>query len=230
MSDTVSENRIYFVKALNEAISMKMQDEIDGCTENSHTSLRHKIIMKQIAKGKCVEVGDKIHAIRRAIAVAIIAAILACTSCTVAIINRKKIAGFIERNYDKFFSVSADEENIENIETYPTEIETVYEFTYMPEGYELKNKTARELVVVWIYENENGDRLKIRQKTVDKSELIMDKENGYSEVFVINEIGVYSREDRINTYILKFDKYILQIQFSEKLSQEELTKIIQGIK
>lgn len=230
MAKFISENRLYFVKALNEAISIKMRDEIDGCTENSHTSLRHKIIMKQIAKGKCVEVGDKIHAIRRAIAVAIIAAILACTSCTVAIINRKKIAGFIEQSYDKFFSVSADEENIENIETYPTEIETVYEFTYMPEGYELKSKTVQTLVVMYVYEDSSGERITLKQKVIDKSEFKMDNESGYSKIMVIDEIDIYTREDRINTYIFKFNGYILQIQFKNKIDNEELDKMIKGIK
>ena len=143
MSVTVSENKIYFIKALNEAISMKMQEEMADCTENAHTSLRHKIIMKQIAKGKCYEPGDKVVAIKRAVLVAILAAVFALTSCTVAIVYRKKIAGFIERTFDNFISVSADNESNGDAGAYPTKIEKVFEFTYIPEGYELKSKTAQ---------------------------------------------------------------------------------------
>ena len=118
------------------------------------------------------------------------------------------------------------EENIENIETYPTEIKTVYEFTYMPEGYELKSKTVQSLVVMYVYE----ERITLKQKVIDKSEFKMDNESGYSKIMVIDEIDIYTREDRINTYIFKFNGYILQIQFKNKIDNEELDKMIKGIK
>lgn len=231
MSDTVSENRIYFVKALNEAINMKMEEEMADCKENDRTSLRHKIIMKQIAKGKCSEPADKVFAIKRAILVAIIAAVFALTSCTVAIVYRKKIAGFIERTFDNFVSVSADDETSTEVGKYPTRIEKVYEFTYIPEGYELKNKTAQNFVVAYIYENSNGERIKIRQEVTKESEFKVNSENGYSKEFVVDEIDIYYREEHsINTYIFKFNDYIIQFQFENKITNEELSKIVKGIK
>ena len=231
VSDTVSENRIYFVKALNEAISMKMQDEMEGCTENARTSLRHKIIMKQIAKGKCSEPTDKVFAIKRAIFVAIIAAVFALTSCTVAIVYRKKIAGFIEQTFDNFVSVSADDENVEDAGKYPTEIERVYEFTYIPEGYELKSKTIQSFVVVCVYENSDDKEIRIRQKVTNEAEFKMDNENSYSKAFVIDGIDIYLREDiSINTYVFEYNGYMVQIQFEDEISRREFRKIIEGIR
>ena len=231
MSDTVSENRIYFVKALNEAISMKMQDEMEGCTENARTSLRHKIIMKQIAKGKCSEPTDKVFAIKRAILVAIIAAVFALTSCTVAIVYRKKIAGFIEQTFDNFVSVSADDENGTEVGKYPMKIEKVYEFTYIPDGYELKSKTVQDFVVAYIYENSEGKEIRIRQEVMDESEFKMDIKQGYTKAFVIEGIDVYLRDDnRINTCTFKLNDYMWQIQFEDKVFEEEFNKIISGIK
>lgn len=230
MSDTVSENRIYFVKALNEAIGMKMQDEMVDCKENARTSLRHKIIMKQIAKGKCSEPADKAFAIKRAILVAIIAAVFALTSCTVAIVYRKKIAGFIEQTFDNFISVSVDDENVEDVGAYPTKIEKVYEFTYIPDGYELKSKTVQSFVVVSIYENSEGNEIITRQKVMDKSKSKIDTEQGYSKAFVIDKTEVYLREDnRINTYIFEYNDYMIQVQFQDTLPKEEFAKIIKGI-
>ena len=231
VSDTVSENRVYFVKALNEAINMKMEEEMADCKENAHTSLRHKIIMKQISKGKCSEPADKVFAIKRAILVAVIAAVFALTSCTVAIVYRKKIAGFIERTFDNFISVSADDENSEDIGKYPTKIERVYEFTYVPEGYELKSKTAQDFVVVYIYENSEGKETRIRQKVMNESEFKMDIKQGYTKAFVIDKIQVYLREDSsVNTYIFEYNGYMLQIQFEDKLYEEDFSKIIKGIR
>ena len=231
VSDTVSENRIYFVKALNEAISMKMQDEMEGCTENARTSLRHKIIMKQIAKGKCSEPADKVFAIKRAILVAIIAAVFALTSCTVAIVYRKKIAGFIERTFDDFVSVSADDENVEDAGKYPTEIERVYEFTYILDGYEVKDKKCTRFAVGYIYQNYDGKELIIRQKVTNEAEFKMDKENSYSEAFVIDGMDIYLREDiSINTYVFEYNGYMVQIQFEDEISRREFRKIIEGIR
>ena len=231
MSDTVSENRIYFVKALNEAISMKMQDEMEGCTENARTSLRHKIIMKQIAKGKCSEPADKVFAIKRAILVAIIAAVFALTSCTVAIVYRKKIAGFIERTFDNFVSVSADDENGTEVGKCPTRIEKVYEFTYIPDGYELKDKIEKKIVIGYIYENSDGKEIKIRQKVTNEAEFKMDNENSYSKAFVIDGIDIYLREDiSINTYVFEYNGYMVQIQFEDEISRREFRKIIEGIR
>ncbi len=231
VSDTVSENRIYFVKALNEAISMKMRDEIADCKENARTSLRHKIIMKQIAKGKCSEPGDKVFAIKRAILVAIIAAVFALTSCTVAIVYRKKIAGFIERTFDNFISVSVDEGSDGGNKYYPTEIEKVYEFTYIPDGYELKDKIEKNFTVGYIYENSDGKEIRIRQKVTNESEFKMDIEQGYTQAFVIDKIEVYLREDkRVNTYIFEYNGYMIQIQFQDEIYEDEFSKIISGIK
>ena len=232
VSDTVSENRIYFVKALNEAISMKMQDEMEGCTENARTSLRHKIIMKQIAKGKCSEPADKVFAIKRAILVAIIAAVFALTSCTVAIVYRKKIAGFIERTFDNFAWISADKEgNNEGVKDYPTTIEKVYEFTYIPEGYEFKEKLQKSFTVGYIYEDNDGKEIRIRQEVMDESEFKMDIARGYTQAFVIDNIEVYLREDdRIDTYIFEYEGYMVQIQFQDEITRREFEKIIKGIK
>ena len=231
MSDTVSENRIYFVKALNEAISMKMQDEMEGCTENARTSLRHKIIMKQITKGKCSEPTDKVFAIKRAILVAIIAAVFALTSCTVAIVYRKKIAGFIERTFDNFVSVSADDENGTEVGKYPTRIEKVYEFTYILDGYEVKDKKCTRFAVGYIYQNSDAKEIKIRQKVTNEAEFKMDNENSYSKAFVIDGIDIYLREDiSINTYVFEYNGYMVQIQFEDEISRREFRKIIEGIR
>jgi hypothetical protein len=211
---------------------MKMRDEMEGCTEDARTSLRHKIIMKQIAKGKCSEPADKVFAIKRAILVAIIASVFALTSCTVAIVYRKKIAGFIEQTFDNFAWISADKEgNNEGAKDYPTTIEKVYEFTYIPDGYELKKKVEQSFAIGYVYENSEGEEIRIRQEVMDKSKAQIDTEQGYSKAFVIERTEVYFRKDnRINTYIFEYNGYMIQVQFQNELNEKEFLKITNGIK
>ena len=198
MSVSLNENREYFVKALNEVINRKTEEEMAGCQETAHTSLRHKIIMKRIAKGKCYNAADKVIITKRTMLIAIIAAILALTSCTLAIIYRDNIAGFIEKVYEEFVYISPDDESRERKVDYPETIERVYEFTYIPEGYELKSENSNDFAITRIYENAFGKEVRLKQQTIDASVFKTNSENSYSGILKIGDIEVYYRYDKLN--------------------------------
>ena len=228
MSEPMSENRLYFIKALNEAIAMKMQDEMADCNENAKTSIRHKLIMKQIVKGKCREHKHKAGVIRRAVLIAVVAALLALTSCALAVIYFDEIAGFVEKTYDEFVWLTPKGKGAD-IEDYPQTIEKEFEFTYIPEGYVLSDKTVKKFVVAYIYEDSDKNKIILNQKVVDSTEVKFDKESGYTMVFSTDITEVYSHEDHINVYVCKLNDYILHIHLNSEITEEELCKIIDGI-
>lgn len=230
MSDSVSENRAYFVKALNEAINRKMEEEMADCREDASTSLRHKIIMKKIAKGKCFEETDKVRITKRTILIAIIAAMLALTSCALVIIYREKIGGFIESIYQDCVHISPDSKSTEEENQYPKEIERIYEFTYIPEGYEFKKGTTYYFSVVNIYEDADGNELKLKQEIVSSADFKTNSQNSYRKAFDVGDKEVYCRSDILNNYVCQTYDYVFQIHSEEKLSEDELQKIIMGIK
>lgn len=229
MSSSISENKAYFIKALNEVIERKTQADMAGFEGDAKTSIRHKIIMKQIAKGKCFDSADKAAVIKKTVLIAVIVAMLALTSCALAIIYRQSIAGFIERVYEEYLLVSPTDENGETSEEYPTRIEKVYEFTYIPEGYGLKYKKIKAFVSIYIYEDFKGNELRLKQERIGSSEFKLDVNNGYSQMFEVDGIGVYYRKEYINTYIFKIDNYILRIHYDGENPETELPKIVAGI-
>lgn len=228
MSTTTSENREYFIKALNEAINEKFEEEMEGCVEDASCTLRHRLIMKKIAKGKCTCREDLVRMKKRGIMIAIIAAMLALTSCTLAIVYREKIGGFIERVFDDWVWVSPESE-INQTDNYPKEIEKVYEFTYVPEGYKLKTEEIKSFAIARTYYSPSGKELRLKQ-IVHSSEFKLNSENSYTNAFSVENIEIYSRENMLNNYAWQSNGYIFQIHSEEKLSKEELIKIILGVK
>ena len=229
MSSSISENKAYFIKALNEVIERKTQADMAGFEGDAKTSIRHKIIMKQIAKGKCFDSADKAAVIKKTVLIAVIVAMLALTSCALAIIYRQSIAGFIERVYEEYLLVSPADENGETSEEYPTRIEKVYEFTYIPEGYKLKSETVYLFVSIYIYEDSEQNELKLKQKVNNSSNLKLDISNGYSKAFEVNAIPVYCRENGVYVCSFLIDDYIIEIQYDGENPETELPKIIAGI-
>ncbi len=229
MSSSISENKAYFIKALNEVIERKTQADMAGFEGDAKTSIRHKIIMKQIAKGKCFDSADKAAVIKKTVLIAVIVAMLALTSCALAIIYRQSIAGFIERVYEEYLLVSPADENGETPEEYPTRIEKVYEFTYIPEGYKLKSETVQLFVSIHFYENSEGHKLVLKQKTNETSNLKVDINNGYSKAFEVNGVPVYCREDGVYSYTFLIVNYIIQIQYNGENPETEMPKIIAAI-
>lgn len=230
MSTSISENREYFIKALNEVINERIEEELEGCEEDASSTLRHKVIMKRIASGKYTDREDIVRARKRGVLIAIIAAMLALTSCALAIVYREKIGGFIENVFEDFVEVSPDNENQDNSQEYPSKIEKVYEFTYIPEGYELEKEDINSFAVILVYKNNVEKALKIKQMVVNSSGFKINSENNYRNVFDVGEIQIYYRDDYVNIYAFKQDGYIFQIHSDDKLSNKELTKIILNIK
>ncbi len=163
---------------------------------------------------------------------AIIAALLTGTVLAVPALREGLIRIFIHDD-GNLYSFTVDRNMIANA---PTEIETAYSLTYIPDGYELANTVAvREGVVSLTYIDENDNWIDFRQEIVtqdprnslsgadsERSELKHVVLNGYEVIRIIHE------EDEVQL-VWTDDEYFFEL-FCDKGGLDEAKKVFYGIK
>ena len=215
-----------FKQALNEAWDEKIREEVEACTEEIHTSERHKATMAAILDGN-YENEEKRSAwklTRAKIAAILVAAALLLASC--AVIYRNEIRDFVEEIFEDFSKVTYSENDAADGKT----IEEVYELTYVPEGYVLEESNVTKLLVRYKYVNGN-DTLVFEQRALDYTSFIFDIENGYTLLLNNNGTDVYYKATgEYDYYLCNTGTYSLKIRSSTQIQSEELKLIIDGIK
>ncbi len=164
---------------------------------------------------------------------AIIAALLTGTVFAVPALREGLIRMFIHDD-GSMYSFSVDRSMIANA---PTEIETAYSLTYIPDGYELVDTVAvREGVVLLDYMDENDGWIWFMQETVtqdprnklgglsdsERSELEHVVLNGYEVIRIVHEEGEVE-------FLWTDDKYFFEL-FCSKGGIDEAEKIFYGVK
>lgn len=122
-------NEELFKQAINEALTNKFQRMADACDEEIVCSRRHRKAMRAIVNGKT----PRKPLSTKMIAILVAAAILLLAGC--AIIYRDEIRGFIIDIKELFVNVDFSEG-----ENNSQKIEEIYELSYVPEGYDLKEQ------------------------------------------------------------------------------------------
>lgn len=122
-------NEALFKQAINEALTNKFQRMADACDEEIVCSRRHRKAMRAIVNGKT----PRKPLSTKMIAILVAAAILLLAGC--AIIYRDEIRGFIIDIKELFVNVDFSEG-----ENNSQKIEEIYELSYVPEGYDLKEQ------------------------------------------------------------------------------------------
>lgn len=215
-----------FKQALNEAWDEKIREEVEACTEEIHTSERHKAAMAAILDGN-YEKEEKRSAwklTRAKIAAILVAAALLLASC--AVIYRNEIRDFVEEIFEDFSKVTYSENDAEDGKT----IEEVYELTYVPEGYVLEESFSDSLLIRYKFVN-NDNVLIFEQRVLDYTGFIFDIENGYSLLLSDNSIDVYCKTtDNAYYYLWNTGIYSIQIRSNQQISNAELKLILNGIR
>lgn len=211
-----------FKQAIREALDKKIDEAINSENETLDVSKKHKIAMRTILRGKIPTEG-KVSAKRvRIIAiVAIIALLLA--SC--AVIYREEIGKLRVKILEKYDLITSSDK-----ETYAA-IEEIYELTYIPDGYELKNSSVLPRTVVYEYNDADGNRLILNQNVIDKNLYHIDNENGEREIITVNNFSIYYRQSsEQHIFLWNNEKYVFLLCSDINFSTDELTKIIEGVK
>lgn len=209
-----------FKQAISEGLSEKIDSVANSCNDEIVYSEKHKLAMRTIVYGEVKHKRSLSPKMKWFIAI-LVAATLLLASC--GIIFHNEIREAFENLFVKV--TLGDDESFGNT------VEDIYELTYLPEGYRLKNKETRLLRIEYEYVNENNDVIKFEQRILDGSDYTIDSESGYSKILEIEEYDVYYRyTERYHTYIWNDGKYSFTILSNQKITQEEIVLIINGIK
>lgn len=208
-----------FKQALTEAVSNKFDNIAANCTEEIVCSEKHNLAMRMIIYGKTDSKRVWSPKMKRIVAILVAAALL-LTSCGIIFRNE------IREVFKELFASITFEGDESKVDT----IDEIYELSYIPDGYYLKETIIRPLTVYYSFVNDNGENIKFEQRIIDGTGFTIDSESGYSKINEIEKYTVYYRYTKaLHSYIWNNNKYTFVIKSSTKLSNEELTKIINGI-
>lgn len=208
-----------FKQALNEAVSNKFDNMAASCTEEIACSEKHNLAMRAIVYGKTDTKRVWSPRMKRIIAILVAAALL-LTSC--GIIFRNEIREIFE---EFFVRLTYSDDNVDG-----NTIDEIYVLTYLPEGYNLEKEIISNTLINYVYVNPNGYKVYFEQRVLDGSYFFADSESGYSKIVDIEEYEVYCRYNSHNyIYIWNNDKYLFSIMSNQKISNEDIVLIIDGI-
>ena len=209
-----------FKQAISEGLSEKLDSVVNSYTDEIVCSEKHRLAMRTIVYGKAETKGTWSPRMKHIIAI-IVAAALLLTSC--AVIFRNEICEIVGEFFAKYV-YSGDETGMETIEE-------VYELTYLPEGYTFENKIITPLCVQYILVDENDNAIIFEQRILDKSGFTVNSEKGYSKIEEIEKYSIFYRyTETFHSYIWNDGKYAFELSSTQRLSNEDIELIIQGIK
>lgn len=161
--------------------------------------------------------------LRRRILISILAAVLVLlTSCTIYV-NREKIAAFVEEFYNTYVDVSYGEID----DNAPTEMQTVYQPAYIPEGYELVETQSSFARICTQWVRQDGEIIIFTQALVSGNLLSLDNERVEPTTLTVNDRVVYYAEYNSTTaYMWNDGDYSYKLTVTEDLPFEEIEKLI----
>ena len=220
----ISSDMKLFGQALREAACNVYEKELAECDENASCSKRHRRKMAKIVGIRTEVCMPKSERTRRAAIALLIAATLLLASCT-AYVCLEKLRNFIVTILDSSIRVTYDEEEVPAV----CALEKYYTLTYVPEGYHLVSEVERSSFVKYRWETDSGQYLVFVQRILDSTSFRIDSEQGATEIFEIGGYRVYYRELEKKGYIWTDGSCAMSLNVSEKLTEEELTRIIEGV-
>ena len=207
-----------FKRAIGEGLSEKLDSVVNSYADEIVCSEKHRLAMRTIVYGKAEAKRTWSPRMKHIIAI-IVAAALLLTSCAVIFCNE------IREVVDEFFAKYVYSGN----ETNNDAIEEVYELTYLPEGYGLKEKRIAAICTQFKYVDESDNFIIFEQRILDKSDFTVDSESGYSQMKEIEEYDVYYRyTGEYYYYIWHNSKYSFKINSTTLLSNEKIVLMIAG--
>ncbi len=213
--------------AFSESICKTVDETIDGCEieiDGSYTEA-HRRRMSRIL-GFDIENPTrkviKLRTLMRLLAAAIIAAVIFTACC----VFRREIASFVEYIEETFVWVENDTES----ENQPSKIEEVYTLSYVPKGFEIIDKNIAEAGTISKWQNSSGDSIKFSQMLYN-GQFYADIEYNFCKVIYHMNIQIYCRKiENAYSYVWQNEKYSFKLVSDVELSENELTKIVDGLK
>ena len=183
-----ADNRELFKKALVEALYSKYENEIkESSDESAICSPAHYNKLRRLGiKVKEQRVG---RISKKSFVAILVAATLLLVGCT-AYVYRDKIRDIIENVYEKYIHVTYDSgkpnDSVRNVEK-------PYTLTYIPDGYELISESNTPIRIYYKWQDEKGNEITFRQRTLDGTAFQLDVEQGYTEKLKCGDYIIYFR-------------------------------------
>lgn len=213
------DNLNLFKQAIAEGLSNKIAKTESGYTGEVVCSDRHIVAMRTIVYGKA-EKRKKLSTKTKILIAILVAAALILTSC--GIIFRNEIKMIYDKVYVSIFSDTND--------TSKEMIYEVYDLSYIPENYLLDFSTITQHEVFREYRNSEGDILTFTQSPLKNTVHGYDTENSETNEIYIGDLKIYYTVATKRDYYLWSDEnYFYEIGTSERLSVEEIEKIMNGL-
>lgn len=163
---------------------------------------------------------------RRALVVAaILTASLLLVACTPKL--REAVTELVVTVYETFVDFVVPEQTDA---TRRTEIETIYEFDPVPDGFEIvAQKQGNPYSVETTYTNNLGNDITLHQFASDGSINTIDRENSNTLSKTILGVDIWiSSADDIQTAIFVYDGYRFTISYVGTLTQSEFERLIES--
>ena len=222
----IADNLELFKNALIEALYSKYEDEIrESSGESAICSRAHYNKLRSLGiKVKDQRVG---RISKKSFVAILVAAALLLVGCT-AYVYRDKIFDFIETVYEEYILVTYDSSKSNDSDKI---IEEPYILGYIPEGYELISESKTPIRIYYKWQDDSGNEITFRQKTLDGTNFKLDAEQGDTEILYCGNFTIYFRKiEESYHYIWNDGEYALTLTSYVELSHEEISKIIDGIK
>lgn len=214
-----------FKDALREGLSRRIDSIASSYEGEVLYSKKHETAMRAIISGKHPKAHRLPNKFRRIVA---IVAILALLLASCAVIYRDEIKALKEKIFAKYDWLTYSEEysDYEN-----TTIEEVYELTYLPEGYFLKDSYISTGTVSIYYEDANGNTICFDQDPIHNLHVIVDNEEGYQTTIQIDKYTIHHRQVKDKyMYMWNDGKYVFSLLLSFLPNEDELLLILDGVK
>ena len=162
---------------------------------------------------------------RALVAAAILALSLLLVACTPKL--REAVGGFVVTVYETYVDLVVSPADAE----LRTEIETIYEFDPVPEGFELVSQEQRNpYYMETTYTDSLGNRIILRQSVSPFSHGTTDSEHSHSFSKTILGTDVwFSSADGLQTAIFFYDGYRFSIHCMGTTTQPTLERLVESI-
>lgn len=211
-----------FKQALTEGLARRAERELASCSgEAVICSAAHLRKMDKIINNKRI-FNPSLSLGKAKVAAVLVASTLLLASC--ATVYKDEIREFIKTVYEDHFSISYPSGD-DDLST----IEVVYEMTYLPEGYTLREEVLNEAYSYYFYENEEGDMITFMQMPLNTSFGFGDDFGEGETLYIGKQKVFYRKNDLSNTYLWNDGKYAMMIETDFPIEKSELEKIIDGV-
>lgn len=208
-----------FKQAIRDGICKRCDSIAAECAGEITCSDGHSLAMRTIVYGK-IEKARSLSPRARQIIAILVAAALLLTGC--GIIFRNEIREVFDDVFVSLYFTNDDET--------PKTIEEIYTLGYVPEGYVLEEETIGKTTIIYNYFNEESTPLTFEQRVFDSSEIVIDSEEGYSNIMNISGSEIYYRfTNNSHIYIWNNGKYVLKLKTSEEFEKEKIVLMIESV-